>query len=156
MQALDQEANHFLSKPFGVQELFAASGRPSPGQSPGKRRGRRPFHVRSWWSTWRAVRCTAPAKNSPHPQRYRILAVLVRHAGKVVTHERLLREVWGPNSAEQVHYVRIYLSSLRRKLEGTPPVRSTCSQSWAWAIACWTSERHRRRRTWVSGSDSRG
>lgn len=48
---------------------------------------------------------------------YDILKVLVRYKGKVVTHRMLLNEVWGPNSVEHVHYLRVYLGNLRKKLK---------------------------------------
>jgi two-component system KDP operon response regulator KdpE len=48
---------------------------------------------------------------------YDILKVLIRHKGKVVTHRMLLNEVWGPNSVEHVHYLRVYLGNLRKKLK---------------------------------------
>ena len=49
-----------------------------------------------------------------------LLATLVRHAGKVVTHRQLLKEAWGPNAVEQTHYVRVYMTQLRHKLEDEP------------------------------------
>ena len=51
------------------------------------------------------------------PIEYRLLTTLVRHAGKVVTHDQLLKEVWGPPYVGQSHYVRVYMAQLRRKLE---------------------------------------
>jgi two-component system KDP operon response regulator KdpE len=51
------------------------------------------------------------------PTEYKLLAVLVRHAGKVLTHRQLLKEVWGPNAIEHSHYVRVYMTQLRHKLE---------------------------------------
>ncbi len=54
------------------------------------------------------------------PTEYRLLVVLVQYAGCVVTHERLLSEVWGPNKSEFVHYTHIYMTHLRRKLEPDP------------------------------------
>jgi two-component system KDP operon response regulator KdpE len=48
---------------------------------------------------------------------YALLRLLVRHAGKVLTHRQLLREVWGPNYVEQSHYLRVYIAHLREKLE---------------------------------------
>jgi two-component system KDP operon response regulator KdpE len=51
---------------------------------------------------------------------FRLLAVLLRHPGKVLTHRHLLREVWGPSYVEHSHYVRIYMGHLRRKLEEYP------------------------------------
>lgn len=54
------------------------------------------------------------------PTEYKLLGVLIASAGKVVTHERLLQEVWGPTSVDQVHYLRVYMKQLRRKLELAP------------------------------------
>ena len=54
------------------------------------------------------------------PTEYKLLAVLVRHAGKVLTHRQLLKEVWGINYVNQAHYVRVYLAQLRQKIEADP------------------------------------
>lgn len=54
------------------------------------------------------------------PIEYRLLTVLVKHAGKVLTHRLLLKEVWGPNYVERAHYLRIYMGMLRHKLEKDP------------------------------------
>ena len=51
------------------------------------------------------------------PIEYRLLALLVKHAGKVLTHRHLLKEVWGPSHVDDAHYLRIYMAQLRRKLE---------------------------------------
>jgi two-component system KDP operon response regulator KdpE len=51
------------------------------------------------------------------PTEYKLLAVLVRNAGKVLMHRQLLKEVWGPNAVEHTHYVRVYMTQLRHKLE---------------------------------------
>jgi two-component system KDP operon response regulator KdpE len=48
---------------------------------------------------------------------YAILRLFVQHAGKVLTHRHILREVWGPNALEQTHYLRVYMAHLREKLE---------------------------------------
>ena len=54
------------------------------------------------------------------PTEYKLLTTLVRHAGKVVTHRLLLKEVWGPNAIEHTHYLRVYMTQLRHKLERDP------------------------------------
>jgi two-component system KDP operon response regulator KdpE len=54
------------------------------------------------------------------PIEYRLLTVLVRNAGKVLTHRQLLKEVWGPSHVEHNHYLRIYMANLRHKLEADP------------------------------------
>jgi two-component system KDP operon response regulator KdpE len=51
---------------------------------------------------------------------YRLVFVLARNLGKVITHRQLLRDVWGPSHIEQAHYLRIYMSQLRHKLEDDP------------------------------------
>ena len=51
---------------------------------------------------------------------YRLLSVLARNLGKVITHRQLLRDVWGPSHVEQSHYLRIYMGQLRHKLEDDP------------------------------------
>jgi len=54
------------------------------------------------------------------PTEYKLLTTLVRNAGKVVTHRLLLKEVWGPNAVEHTHYLRVYMTQLRHKIEGDP------------------------------------
>jgi two-component system KDP operon response regulator KdpE len=54
------------------------------------------------------------------PTQYRLLATLVRHAGKVLTHRQLLQEVWGPTYVDQTQYLRVYMTQLRHKLEAEP------------------------------------
>jgi two-component system KDP operon response regulator KdpE len=53
------------------------------------------------------------------PTEYKLLAVMVRNAGKVLTHRQLLKDVWGIN-VNQSHYVRVYLAQLRQKIEADP------------------------------------
>jgi two-component system KDP operon response regulator KdpE len=54
------------------------------------------------------------------PIQYRLLSALVQNAGKVMTHHQILKEVWGPSHTESSHYLRIYMSQLRQKLEEDP------------------------------------
>jgi len=54
------------------------------------------------------------------PIEYRLLSVLISNAGRVMTHRHLLREVWGPSHASDHHYLRVYMTALRRKLEVDP------------------------------------
>jgi two-component system KDP operon response regulator KdpE len=54
------------------------------------------------------------------PIQYKLLTVLVKHAGRVLTHRQLLREVWGSNTGEQTQYLRVYMGQLRHKLEKDP------------------------------------
>jgi two-component system, OmpR family, KDP operon response regulator KdpE len=54
------------------------------------------------------------------PNEFRLLTILVKHAGKVLTHRQLLQEVWGPDSQQERHYLRVYMNQLRQKLEQDP------------------------------------
>jgi two-component system KDP operon response regulator KdpE len=54
------------------------------------------------------------------PTEYDLLKLLVTHAGKVVTHPQILRQLWGPGSEDQAHLLRVNISNLRRKLEADP------------------------------------
>lgn len=54
------------------------------------------------------------------PIEFRLLAVLLNNAGKVLTQRQLLNQVWGPNAVEHSHYLRIYMGHLRQKLEQDP------------------------------------
>jgi two-component system KDP operon response regulator KdpE len=118
VQALDLGADDYLTKPFGMNELLArirAALRhqlQSQGERPVFRLGdlsvdlvRRIVKVRGC-----EVRLS--------PKEYELLRVLVQHAGKVLTHQFLLREVWG--SATDSQYLRVYIRQLRQKLEADP------------------------------------
>ncbi len=54
------------------------------------------------------------------PTEYKLLSVLARHAGRVLTHRQLLKEVWGPHYVEHTEYLRVFVGQLRQKLEETP------------------------------------
>lgn len=70
----------------------------------------------------RAARRVFVRKREVHltPTEFKLLSELIRHAGKVVTHRHLLREVWGVAHLENVHYVRVFMSQLRQKVEEDP------------------------------------
>jgi two-component system KDP operon response regulator KdpE len=55
------------------------------------------------------------------PREYEVLKVLVSHAGRLVTHARLLRAVWGTAYSDEAHYVHVYVSQIRRKLRAADP-----------------------------------
>jgi two-component system KDP operon response regulator KdpE len=54
------------------------------------------------------------------PIEYRLLLVLARNAGRVLTHRQILKEVWGPPYVNETHYLRVFMTQLRRKIEKDP------------------------------------
>ena len=120
--ALDVGADDYVSKPFGAGDLLArirvalrhTAGASHEGDDAAFQVGELRLDLlrRQVFVGDREVRLT--------PIEYKLLATLVRHAGKVVTHAQLLRDVWGPTHIDQAHYVRVYLAHLRHKLEAEP------------------------------------
>lgn len=120
--ALDAGADDYVSKPFGASELMArirvalrhATGASHEGGEATFKVGdlQIDFVRRQVVMGAREIRLT--------PIEYKLLTTLARHAGKVVTHQQLLREVWGPSHTDQAHYVRVYMAHLRHKLEAEP------------------------------------
>ena len=121
VEALDAGADDYLTKPFGTGELLARirvalRHRVRAGEAAetvfqaGELRA--DLAARRVWIGDREVRLTRT--------EYKLLELLVRHAGKVLTHRQMLKEVWGPSSVEQHHYLRVYMGQLRHKLERDP------------------------------------
>jgi two-component system KDP operon response regulator KdpE len=118
IEALDAGADDYVTKPFAIGELIARL------RAALRRAARPPGETE-------AVVVTGPlaidlarrrvtldgADVKLTPIEYRLLVTLARHAGRVLTHAALLREVWGPGSTTQHHYLRVFMAQLRRKLE---------------------------------------
>ncbi|OGK95487.1 MAG: DNA-binding response regulator, partial [Candidatus Rokubacteria bacterium RBG_16_73_20] len=119
VQALDAGADDYVSKPFGAGELLArlrVALRHTAGAT--HEDGEATFAVGDLRvDLLRRHVSLGGAEVHLTPIEYKLLTTLVRHAGRVVTHQQLLREVWGPVHTDQAHYVRVYMAHLRHKLE---------------------------------------
>lgn len=114
--ALDAGADDYVTKPFESAELLARlraiqRRAPSGTEDPYFQASHLAidFNTRIVTVEGREVKLT--------PTEYALLKVLAQHAGKVVTHKQLLREVWGPNAESQSQYLRVYMTHLRKKIE---------------------------------------
>jgi two-component system, OmpR family, KDP operon response regulator KdpE len=122
VRALDAGASDYLTKPFGTSELLARIRAALRTQV---RAGTEPDAGVFVCGDLRVDRdrYEVSVRGQPiklTPLEYRLLHTLIKHAGKVVTRRQLLREVWGDAHLEEAHYLRVYMSALRRKLEVNP------------------------------------
>ncbi|TXI25621.1 MAG: response regulator [Roseateles sp.] len=125
IQALDAGADDYLVKPFGVGELLARvrvqlrrHGGGGNDADPVLRFG----DIAVDRALRRVSRQTPEGSEELHltPIEYRLLQELSGAPGRVLTHQHLLKAVWGPGHAEDVHYVRVHMANLRKKIEADP------------------------------------
>lgn len=118
--ALNAGADDYLTKPFGVGELLARIRAQLRRHQHGSQSSSSLMLGRVHIDL--AQRQLSREGQPIHltPLEYRLLGVLLRHPGRVLTHAQLLSEVWGPGHVGQEHYVRVYMANLRQKLEEDP------------------------------------
>lgn len=120
--ALDAGADDYLTKPFGIGELLARLRVAMRHSAMIKDNKTTSLFSVGDLEVDLALRRVKVGTEEIHltPIEYRLLAILVQHAGKVLTHQFLLKEIWGPSDVDQTHYLRIFMANLRRKIEHDP------------------------------------
>ncbi len=122
VRALDGGADDYLTKPFGADELLARIRVALRHREARLAARREAVFILGDLRVDQGRRQVFVGEREAHltPIEYRLLAVLIRNAGLVLTHSHLLREVWGPGYTGQTQYLRVYMAQLRRKLEADP------------------------------------
>lgn len=117
--ALDAGADDYLTKPFSGGELLARLRAILRRAPVGSELAAVTFGDITVDLAARVVRRLG-AEVKLTPREYALLRMLVLHRGRVVTHQQILREVWGPKSEENTHYLRVHMTHLRQKIEADP------------------------------------
>lgn len=118
VRALELGADDYLTKPFGMRELAARIRVALRHRL--QQHGERPIFQAGDLSVDLVKRIVRVADREVKlsPREYDILRILVQHAGKVITHQHILKQVWG--GVADVQYLRVYVRQLRQKIEATP------------------------------------
>lgn len=121
VEALDAGADDYVTKPFGMDELLARL-RAAVRRAAASTETDQPIIETASFTVDLATKTVTRNGSEVHltPTEWGILEMLVRHRGKLVGREEILREVWGPAYAKETQYLRVYLAQLRRKLEDDP------------------------------------
>ena len=122
IDALDAGADDYLTKPFGLGELLARIRVAMRHSVSSPEQDQSGVFICGELKVDLLKRQVVVGDREVHltPIQYRLLSVLIKNAGKVLTHQYLLKEVWGPSYRDNSHYLRIYMSQLRQKLEIDP------------------------------------
>jgi two-component system KDP operon response regulator KdpE len=119
ISALDHGADDYMTKPFSAGELLARLRTAQRHSLKGEEAKVFRSNQLEVDLVARVVKVNG-AEVRLSATEYSLLRLFVQHAGRVLTHRQIMREVWGPNAAEQTHYLRVYMSHLREKLENDP------------------------------------
>ena len=121
VEALDAGADDYITKPFGMNELLARV-RASLRRSPAEPEPQDVVEVGDFILD-KAKRTVFVAGKEVHltPKEFELLAYLIEHHDRVITHRTLLGKIWGGDYTEQTEYLRVFIGNLRKKIEPTPP-----------------------------------
>ena len=118
--ALQAGADDYVTKPFGVQELLARVEAVAR-RKPAIRERMKTLMLGDVEIDFQTYRVTAPDREDHlTPKEFELLKYMVFHAGEVVPHRRLLQAIWGPEYADDVQYLRVFINQLRGKIEQDP------------------------------------
>lgn len=122
IDALDAGADDYLTKPFGLGELLARIRVAMRHSVSNPEQDQNGFFTTGALKVDLLKRQVFVGEAEVHltPIQYRLLSLLIKNAGKVLTHQYIMKEVWGPSYRDNSHYLRIYMSQLRQKLESEP------------------------------------
>ncbi len=122
IKALDAGADDYLTKPFGIGELMARIRVALRNKERGAASRSDPVIAVGDLVVDLDKRVVRAHGSEVHltPHEYKLLSILMKNAGKVLTHRQLLEDVWGRSYSSQTHYLRVYMTRLRHKLERDP------------------------------------